>query len=418
MYAYFKRLDYFSTECVYAPNAYRGFAREFLKDLEAVRPRAILDILHAGETLRVASAGTSAAVQGAGPAHRAASAAPPQQRNAVGPVSPLRPPRRRHVRALRLHEQQTPVQGLRAPRRPRARRSEAGLAQVRPQLCGQRLASLRARHGGLRVLWRRRVVHRHRRKPRPRCRGRLLCAGREGGRLPRVRLRGPAEGERPRCDAARCSAPKKARHTGGGDWQRQRRRRGRCRGCGTWSRRGGGGRGGFRRQRSPRSAFPSTRLQRPRHPQPAAGRGSGDGLVGGRGRHSARDTSWGGRVKRPGLKRCRNMDQQFPGATLGLRVAGRRSGARLPSPPTPHVVDPSPSPARTLCPVPYSVRGARLALLASPCSVPSMLSSSASWSDSAAGASSPSACPPLLSCSASSRVRAICSRVRMRRRQR
>ncbi len=34
MYAYYKKLDYFSTECVYAPNAYRGFAREFLKDAE------------------------------------------------------------------------------------------------------------------------------------------------------------------------------------------------------------------------------------------------------------------------------------------------------------------------------------------------------------------------------------------------
>ena len=41
-YAYFKQLDYFSTECIYSPNAYRGFAREFLKDLEAVRPTAIL----------------------------------------------------------------------------------------------------------------------------------------------------------------------------------------------------------------------------------------------------------------------------------------------------------------------------------------------------------------------------------------
>lgn len=41
-YAYFKKLDYFSTECIYSPNAYRGFAREFLKDLEAVRPAAIL----------------------------------------------------------------------------------------------------------------------------------------------------------------------------------------------------------------------------------------------------------------------------------------------------------------------------------------------------------------------------------------
>ncbi len=34
MYAYFKKLDYFSTECVYAPFAARGFAREFVKDLE------------------------------------------------------------------------------------------------------------------------------------------------------------------------------------------------------------------------------------------------------------------------------------------------------------------------------------------------------------------------------------------------
>eukprot|EP01087_Luapelamoeba_hula_P012423 TRINITY_DN3462_c0_g2_i1.p1 TRINITY_DN3462_c0_g2~~TRINITY_DN3462_c0_g2_i1.p1 ORF type:complete len:421 (+),score=78.13 TRINITY_DN3462_c0_g2_i1:3-1265(+) len=53
MYAYFKKLDYFSTECIYSPNAYRGFAREFLKDLERVRPIAILDIIHAGETFTI-----------------------------------------------------------------------------------------------------------------------------------------------------------------------------------------------------------------------------------------------------------------------------------------------------------------------------------------------------------------------------
>lgn len=50
MYAYFKKLDYFSTECIYSPNAYRGFARSFLKDLEAnCRPSAILDIIKSGE---------------------------------------------------------------------------------------------------------------------------------------------------------------------------------------------------------------------------------------------------------------------------------------------------------------------------------------------------------------------------------
>ena len=51
MYAYFRRLDYFSTECIYAPFAYRGFARAFLKDLEAVRSSAVLDIIHSGEAL-------------------------------------------------------------------------------------------------------------------------------------------------------------------------------------------------------------------------------------------------------------------------------------------------------------------------------------------------------------------------------
>lgn len=34
MYAYFKKLDYFSTECIYSPFAARGVARDFIKDLE------------------------------------------------------------------------------------------------------------------------------------------------------------------------------------------------------------------------------------------------------------------------------------------------------------------------------------------------------------------------------------------------
>lgn len=34
LYAFHKKLDYFSTECVYAPFAARGFARDFVKDLE------------------------------------------------------------------------------------------------------------------------------------------------------------------------------------------------------------------------------------------------------------------------------------------------------------------------------------------------------------------------------------------------
>merc|ERR1719361_940028 len=51
-YAYFKKLDYFSTECIYSPEAYRGHARTYIKDLEAIRPRAILDIIHSGENMQ------------------------------------------------------------------------------------------------------------------------------------------------------------------------------------------------------------------------------------------------------------------------------------------------------------------------------------------------------------------------------
>ncbi|KAK9802686.1 hypothetical protein WJX73_005790 [Symbiochloris irregularis] len=53
MYAHFKKLDYFSTECIYAPYATRGFAREFIKDLETVRPSAIADLVRAAEEFRI-----------------------------------------------------------------------------------------------------------------------------------------------------------------------------------------------------------------------------------------------------------------------------------------------------------------------------------------------------------------------------
>ncbi|CEH16253.1 cytoplasmic trna 2-thiolation protein 1 [Ceraceosorus bombacis] len=53
MYAYFKKLDYFSTECTYSPNAYRGTARAYLRELELIRPGVVLDIIHSGEHLKV-----------------------------------------------------------------------------------------------------------------------------------------------------------------------------------------------------------------------------------------------------------------------------------------------------------------------------------------------------------------------------
>lgn len=60
LYAYYKKLDYFSTECTYSPGAYRGFARTFLKDLERERPSSILDIIRSGESFEVKEAVVSA----------------------------------------------------------------------------------------------------------------------------------------------------------------------------------------------------------------------------------------------------------------------------------------------------------------------------------------------------------------------
>jgi len=51
MYARFLGLTYFATECLYAPNAYRGHVRTLIKQFERVRPRSILDILVSGKQL-------------------------------------------------------------------------------------------------------------------------------------------------------------------------------------------------------------------------------------------------------------------------------------------------------------------------------------------------------------------------------
>ncbi|KAG6032368.1 nucleotidyltransferase [Claviceps citrina] len=51
LYAHHKKLDYFSTECIYSPEAFRGTARTLIKSLERVRPSAILDIVRSGEDM-------------------------------------------------------------------------------------------------------------------------------------------------------------------------------------------------------------------------------------------------------------------------------------------------------------------------------------------------------------------------------
>jgi len=53
LYAHYKKLDYFSTECIYSPNAYRGHVRTLIKDLERIRPSSIVDIIHSGESLSI-----------------------------------------------------------------------------------------------------------------------------------------------------------------------------------------------------------------------------------------------------------------------------------------------------------------------------------------------------------------------------
>nr|CAD1834094.1 unnamed protein product [Ananas comosus var. bracteatus] len=55
-YTYEKEIVIYPSRCsIYSPNAYRGFAREFIKDLERIRPRAILDIIRSGENFRIST---------------------------------------------------------------------------------------------------------------------------------------------------------------------------------------------------------------------------------------------------------------------------------------------------------------------------------------------------------------------------
>lgn len=74
LYAHHNKLDYFSTECIYSPEAFRGTARSLIKNLEKVRPSAILDIVRSGEDvagLVGVVAGTSCACKGSGEARNA-----------------------------------------------------------------------------------------------------------------------------------------------------------------------------------------------------------------------------------------------------------------------------------------------------------------------------------------------------------
>ncbi|GAW81897.1 hypothetical protein, conserved [Plasmodium gonderi] len=49
LYAFHLKLDYFSTECTYSPNSFRGNLRSFIKDIEMINPQFILNIIHSAE---------------------------------------------------------------------------------------------------------------------------------------------------------------------------------------------------------------------------------------------------------------------------------------------------------------------------------------------------------------------------------
>ena len=51
LYAKYKNLEYFSTECTYAPDAYRGHARHLLRSMELKRRHVALDIIRSGEAI-------------------------------------------------------------------------------------------------------------------------------------------------------------------------------------------------------------------------------------------------------------------------------------------------------------------------------------------------------------------------------
>ncbi len=49
MYAFYKKLKYFSTECTYSPGAFRGNMRLYIKDLERINPCFITNLIRSGD---------------------------------------------------------------------------------------------------------------------------------------------------------------------------------------------------------------------------------------------------------------------------------------------------------------------------------------------------------------------------------
>lgn len=52
LYAFFKNLDYFATECIYSPDSHRSAARELLSEVSSFRKSATIDVINAAEEMK------------------------------------------------------------------------------------------------------------------------------------------------------------------------------------------------------------------------------------------------------------------------------------------------------------------------------------------------------------------------------
>ncbi len=55
LYAHFKKLDYFSTECTYSKDAFWGPLKDLMKHMSELRPGIIEDIIREAEKLKLKS---------------------------------------------------------------------------------------------------------------------------------------------------------------------------------------------------------------------------------------------------------------------------------------------------------------------------------------------------------------------------
>ncbi|KAF8422551.1 hypothetical protein EV426DRAFT_564633 [Tirmania nivea] len=116
LYAHHRKLDYFTTECTYAPEAFRGSARGLVKALERVRPSAILDVVRSGEAF-AGLLGRPECACGAGAESKCQCSAAPQPPGECGSSA---------AGEMRMHEAQLRAKPRRVPAETRRRQQVLG----------------------------------------------------------------------------------------------------------------------------------------------------------------------------------------------------------------------------------------------------------------------------------------------------